>query len=72
MITWPRIPASIARPRSTCWWATPTKAREQLGWEPTVDFKELVRLMVDADMEALQATIANLDYAPRHLEAIHR
>lgn len=50
----------------------PTKAREQLGWEPTVDFKELVRLMVDADMEALQATIANPDYAPRHLEAIHR
>ena len=50
----------------------PTKAREKLGWEPTVDFKELVRLMVDADMEALQATIANPNYAPRHLEAIHR
>jgi len=50
----------------------PTKAREQLGWEPTVDFKELVRLMVDADMEALKATVANPNYAPRHLEAIHR
>jgi len=29
----------------------PTKAREQLGWEPTVSFKQLVRLMVDADAE---------------------
>lgn len=30
-----------------------TKAREQLGWAPTVSFEELVRTMVDADMEAL-------------------
>ena len=29
----------------------PTKARKVLGWEPTVGFKALVRLMVDADME---------------------
>jgi GDPmannose 4,6-dehydratase len=28
-----------------------TKAREQLGWEPTVRFPELVRMMVDADRE---------------------
>jgi GDPmannose 4,6-dehydratase len=27
------------------------KAREQLGWEPTVRFQELVRMMVDADRE---------------------
>ena len=27
-----------------------TKARRELGWEPKVTFKELVRLMVDADM----------------------
>jgi len=27
-----------------------TKARKQLGWEPKVGFKELVRLMVDYDM----------------------
>jgi GDPmannose 4,6-dehydratase len=31
----------------------PSKAREQLGWEPQVGFGELVRLMVDADLEAL-------------------
>jgi len=29
----------------------PTKARTVLGWKPRVSFKELVRLMVDADME---------------------
>jgi GDPmannose 4,6-dehydratase len=28
-----------------------TKARTQLGWQPRVTFKDLVRLMVDADME---------------------
>jgi len=27
-----------------------TKARQDLGWEPKVTFKELVRLMVDADV----------------------
>jgi GDPmannose 4,6-dehydratase len=29
-----------------------TKARQVLGWEPKVTFEELVRLMVDADLEA--------------------
>ncbi|HEY7409205.1 MAG TPA: GDP-mannose 4,6-dehydratase [Vicinamibacteria bacterium] len=29
----------------------PGKARAALGWQPRVTFKELVRLMVDADME---------------------
>lgn len=28
-----------------------TKAREKLGWEPKVSFKELVRLMVEHDLE---------------------
>ena len=31
-----------------------TKAREKLGWEPSVTFKQLVHLMVDADIEALK------------------
>ena len=31
-----------------------SKAGERLGWEPTVDFRKLVQIMVDADMEALQ------------------
>jgi GDPmannose 4,6-dehydratase len=36
--------------------ADPTKAREKLGWKPTVDFEELVRTMVHADLQRLQAT----------------
>jgi GDPmannose 4,6-dehydratase len=29
----------------------PSKAKSYLGWEPTVKFKELVRMMVDADLQ---------------------
>ena len=31
-----------------------SKAREQLGWEPTLSFDELVHTMVDADVAALR------------------
>jgi len=31
----------------------PTKAKTKLGWEPKVKFHELVRIMVDADLELL-------------------
>jgi GDPmannose 4,6-dehydratase len=30
----------------------PTKSKEKLGWEPKVRFKELVEIMVNADLEA--------------------
>jgi len=30
-----------------------SKARDQLGWEPKTSFDELIRLMVDADLELL-------------------
>ena len=30
--------------------ADPRKSEEALGWRPTVDFRGLVRMMVDADM----------------------
>ena len=33
--------------------ADPSKARRKLGWEPKITFKELVWIMVDADMEAV-------------------
>ena len=32
-----------------------TKAREELGWKPTVSFKQLIEMMVDADLERLSA-----------------
>ena len=43
----------------------PSKAGEILGWEPTVTFGDLVRLMVEADIEALKrnARVPHLDYA---------
>jgi GDPmannose 4,6-dehydratase len=31
----------------------PTKARQQLNWQPKVTFRQLVRIMVDADMQDL-------------------
>ena len=35
--------------------ADPSKARDKLGWTPTVDFKGLVHMMVDADLERYHA-----------------
>jgi GDPmannose 4,6-dehydratase len=35
-----------------------SKARKLLGWTPRTGFKELVRLMVDADMKLLQHKLA--------------
>ncbi|HEY3383380.1 MAG TPA: GDP-mannose 4,6-dehydratase [Vicinamibacterales bacterium] len=34
----------------------PTKARTKLGWKPTVDFKDLIEMMVDADLKRLAAS----------------
>lgn len=31
----------------------PSKAKKQLGWEPKVKFHELVKIMVDADLELM-------------------
>ena len=33
----------------------PSKARDTLGWKPSVDFKGLVKMMVDADLERVAA-----------------
>jgi GDPmannose 4,6-dehydratase len=35
----------------------PSKARTKLGWEPTVHFRKLVELMVDADLQRLKAGV---------------
>ncbi|MDQ5832235.1 MAG: GDP-mannose 4,6-dehydratase, partial [Actinomycetota bacterium] len=34
-----------------------SKARDKLGWEPQTSFEEMVRLMVDADLELLAAGV---------------
>lgn len=36
----------------------PAKAKRQLGWEPRVGFKELVQIMVDADMNLAHRELA--------------
>jgi GDPmannose 4,6-dehydratase len=36
----------------------PAKAREKLGWAPSVDFAGLVKMMVDADLERLKGSPA--------------
>jgi len=33
-----------------------SKSHARLGWEPSVTFEEMIRMMVDADMKALQAS----------------
>ena len=42
-----------------------TKAREQLGWEPSVGFTELVEMMVDADLAAERRAVERGEAAPR-------
>ena len=34
--------------------ADPSRARQRLGWEPTVDLDALIRLMVDSDLKRLE------------------
>ena len=35
-----------------------TKARTKLGWHPTVDFQQLIKMMVAADLENEKANYA--------------
>jgi GDPmannose 4,6-dehydratase len=41
-----------------------SKARAELGWEPKVSFREMIELMVDADMERLSGVAASLARSP--------
>ena len=43
----------------------PSKARRQLGWEPTVSFEALVEMMVDADVALLTEGIRHGSVGPR-------
>ncbi len=40
-----------------------TKAREKLGWEPEVGFEELIKMMVEADLELVRAAANGNGYA---------
>ena len=54
--------------------ANPAKALRQLGWTPKVRFNELVRIMVDADLEAagLSSPGEGKDILARHFDGWHR
>ncbi|MDO8738900.1 GDP-mannose 4,6-dehydratase [Candidatus Deferrimicrobium sp.] len=45
---------SFRTPETSQLVGNPEKAHRLLGWETTVSFRELVRMMVDADLEALR------------------
>jgi hypothetical protein len=51
-----------------------SKAKKKLKWEPKVKFKELVKIMVDADMEAagLKPIGEGLKILDRHFGDWHR
>lgn len=42
-----------------------SKARKQLGWKPKVSFPELVRMMVDADLELVRAKVHGVGMSSR-------
>ncbi|NUN48313.1 MAG: GDP-mannose 4,6-dehydratase [Candidatus Brocadiae bacterium] len=42
-----------------------SRARRELGWKPTVTFRQLVEIMVDADVEAIGGTAPPAAPAPR-------
>ncbi len=46
-------PAMVRRSETMPLVGDPTRARERLGWEPTVNFEELIQRMVEADLRAL-------------------
>ena len=49
----------------------PAKAKKQLGWEPKVRFHDLVRLMVEGDLKALDEGLEVPDAPPRRQPQLH-
>ena len=54
-------------------WGDPTKARRELGWNPTkTSFEELVRLMVDSDMKKVAVERAEENVDLSKIEALEK
>jgi GDPmannose 4,6-dehydratase len=49
-------PAFVRPPDPVPLVGNPAKARRQLGWEPRMSFEELIKLMVESDLELLSRT----------------
>ncbi|HXC45405.1 MAG TPA: GDP-mannose 4,6-dehydratase [Solirubrobacteraceae bacterium] len=56
-------PKLVRAPEPTPSVGDPSRAREQLGWQPRLSFEQLVERMVEADMRELQA-VAGLPACP--------
>jgi len=50
-------PGLFRAPQATLPVGDPTKARQRLGWQPTVSFEELIAGMVAHDLQELQAAV---------------
>lgn len=50
-IMWKSIPEYFRPAKVDILLGDSSKAQEKLGWKPKVCFKELVKIMVDADLE---------------------
>jgi GDPmannose 4,6-dehydratase len=46
----------------------PTKAKQELGWKPDVSFDQLVRMMVDSDLNRLQTSLRRDELERVHSE----
>ena len=54
-------------------WGDPTKARRELGWNPTkTSFEELVRLMVASDMRKVAAERSEENVDLYKIEALEK
>jgi len=47
--------------------ADPSKARQQLGWQPTVSFEHLIHMMVDADLALLRGVPPSVAAKENHI-----
>jgi len=58
------IDPKLLRPAEVdCLCGNASKAREKLGWEPEVTFEELIKMMVEADLETVRAAGNGNGYA---------
>jgi GDPmannose 4,6-dehydratase len=53
-------PAFLRPVDVTVLFGDPTKAKKVLGWQPRVTFRDLVEMMVDADLERVSAEVAGV------------
>lgn len=70
-LEWPkyiRIDSYYLRPAEVAYLlGDSAKAQEQLGWKPKVKFKELVRIMVESDLEPAKREAHSANFPGLHV-----